>query len=69
MNDGSHKLPSVPVKRLNLIVPLPVYEEIQRLAALETADPYAKPNVSAMARKLLWLGLEQQQRLQEHSGC
>jgi hypothetical protein len=63
MNNNQPKLPSVPIKRLNLIVPLPVYNEIQRLAAQETADPYEKPNISAMARKLLWVGL------QHHNAC
>ena len=67
MNNKRRKLQSVPIKRLNLIVPLPVYEEIQRLAALETADPYDTPNVSDMARKLLWMGLRQ--TLGEESGC
>ena len=52
-------LPSVPIKRLNLIVPLPVYDEIRRLAVLGAADPYDPPNVSAMARKLIWLGIKQ----------
>jgi len=59
MNEKEPALPSVPVKRLNLIVPLPVYEEIRRLAGLDGADPYDKPNVSAMARKLIWLGITQ----------
>ena len=63
MNNTSTKLQSVPVKRLNLIIPQPVFEEIRRLAALETADPFAKPNVSAMARKLIWAGLQQ------HNAC
>lgn len=60
------RLPTVPVKRLNLIVPAPVYEEIRRLAALEAADPYDTPNVSAMARKLLWLGILTLSRVEDN---
>ena len=61
------KVPRLPVNRLSLAVPKPVYDEIMRFARKDVKDTLEKPNTSVTLRDLILRGLRQ--RRQEEREC
>lgn len=60
-------IPNIPVNRLSLAVPKPVYDEVLRFAHKDAEGTLEKPNVSITLRDLIWRGLLQ--RRAEECGC
>ena len=52
-------IPSIPVNRLSLAVPRPVYDEVIRFAHQDVEGTLERPNISVTLRDLIFRGLVQ----------